>query len=101
MARLLKTPACDSDLYEIWDHIALDSRLAANRMLERLELRLQFLLKHPNTGERQDKFYPGMRSAVEGNYVIFYEPADETMIVHRVIHGARNWEQILAPEQEQ
>jgi toxin ParE1/3/4 len=96
MARLLKTPACDADLFSIWDHIALDNRLAANRLLERLELRFQFLLLNPFTGERQDQYHPGMRSVVEGSYVIFYEPIEAGLIVHRVIHGAQDWQRMLA-----
>jgi plasmid stabilization system protein ParE len=77
MARLHKTPICEADLYAIWDHIAEDNRAAANRVLERLEGRFQLLVKFPNTGERQDKYHPGMRSVVEGQYIVFYEPTGQ------------------------
>jgi plasmid stabilization system protein ParE len=52
MARLHKTPICEADLYAVWDHIAADNRTAAIRLLERLESRLQLLLKFPDMGER-------------------------------------------------
>jgi plasmid stabilization system protein ParE len=41
-----------------------------------------------------------MRSSVEGQYIVFYEPTDEGITVHRVIHGARQWEDLLSPKRE-
>ncbi len=96
MPRLHKTPICEADLFAVWEHIAADNRAAANRVLERLESRFQLLLKFPDIGERQDKYHPGMRSVVEGQYIVFYEPTDYGVTVHRVIHGARQWEDLLS-----
>lgn len=95
MPKLYKTPACDADLYDIWDYIAADNPAAANRFLERLEDRFRLLLTQPESGERRDNYRAGLRSVVEASYIIFYEPTSAGITIHRVIHGARRWEDLL------
>ena len=94
--RLRKTAIAEQDLLSIWDYIAQDSPAAADRMLQRFDHRFKQLLTFPYLGESQDRFRPGLRSIVEGSYVIFYEPCPGDILIYRVLHGARKWEDLLS-----
>jgi toxin ParE1/3/4 len=72
--RLRKTPAAEQDLLAVWEYIANDNPAAADRLWQRLADRFDDLTKNPFIGETQERFRPGLRSVVEGNYVVFYEP---------------------------
>ena len=100
MMRLRKSAIAEQDLLDIWDYIAQDSPAAADRMWQRFDHRFKLLLKFPYTGESQDRFRPGLRSIVEGSYVIFYEPRPDEILIYRVLHGARKWEDLLSAEDD-
>lgn len=94
--RLRRTAAAERDLLEIWDYIARDNVAAADRMLERFQSRFTLLLKFPEMGESQEQYRAKLRVIVEGNYLIFYEPGTDEVLIYRVLHGARRWEDLLA-----
>jgi toxin ParE1/3/4 len=94
--RLRKTPAADHDLFAIWDYIAADSTTAADRFHQRLQGRFNKLLRSLLSGESQDRFRPGLRSIVEGSYIIFYEPRPDEIVIYRILHGARRWEDLIS-----
>jgi toxin ParE1/3/4 len=93
--RLRRSAIAEQDLLAIWDYIAQDSPDAADRLWQRLTDRFQSLLKNPLIGETQDRFRTGLRSVIEGNYIIFYEPRPDEILVYRVLHAARKWEDLL------
>ena len=101
MMRLRKSRAAETDLLGIWSHIADESPDAADRMWQRFQDRFQLLLKQPRMGESQERYRPGLRSVVEGSYIIFYEPLDDGILIYRVLHGARQWENLLNPSLKQ
>jgi toxin ParE1/3/4 len=95
MPRLRKTSIAEQDLLGIWDYIAKDSVAAADRFWLRLQERFELLLTQPYMGESQERFRPNLRSIVEGSYIVFYEPLPDGVLIYRVLHGARQWEQLL------
>jgi toxin ParE1/3/4 len=99
MLRLRKTSAAEQDLLGIWEYIARDNPTAADRFWNRLSERMQALLQQPFMGESQDRFRPGLRSIVEGSYIIFYESRPDEILIYRVLHGARRWEELLTGSQ--
>lgn len=100
MPRLRKSSIASQDMLGIWEQIAQDSPSAADRMWQRFEVRFELLLDYPYMGESQERFRPGLRSIVEGSYVIFYEPRPDEILIYRVLHGARNWEDLLSGQQD-
>jgi toxin ParE1/3/4 len=94
--RLRKTPAAEHDLLAIWDYIAQDNPAAADRVLQRFQNRFNQLLQSPLAGESQDRFRTGLRSVVEGAYIVFYEPLSNEILIYRVLHGARRWEDLIS-----
>lgn len=93
--RLRRSTIAERDLLEIWEYIARDGPQAADRMWQRFQDRFKQLLKFPTMGESRERFRPGLRSIVEGAYVIFYEPRPDELLIYRVLHGARRWESLL------
>jgi plasmid stabilization system protein ParE len=65
-------------------------------MWQRFDDRFNSLLKFPDVGESQQRFRHGLRSIVEGSYVIFYEPRPDEILIYRVLHGARKWEDLIS-----
>jgi len=96
MSKLRRSLIAEQDLLAIWDHIAVDSPAAADRMWQRFQERFKLLEKFPEMGESRDTYRPKLRSIVEGNYVIFYEPLPDGILIYRVLHGAQRWEEMLS-----
>ena len=95
MAKVLRTSLAEQDLYDIWSYIARDSLTAADRLLARIDEALAMLLRNPELGEKMDRFRPGLRAWPVATYVIYYRAVDEGIEVYRVLHGARQAEDLL------
>jgi toxin ParE1/3/4 len=100
MGRIERLPQAVEDLIEIWEHIAVDNsrRVAADRLLQRFDETLRVLSDQRELGLRQDQFSPGLRAFVVGRYVLFYRPLDDGIRLIRVLHSARRFEGLFAPE---
>ena len=95
MPRLLIKPEAESDLDEIWWHIAQDSPHNADRFLERIQERCLALADFPQMGTSRDELKAGLRGQPVGNYLIFYFPLEDSVDIVRVIHGSRDIENLL------
>jgi toxin ParE1/3/4 len=90
MARVLKRPLAENDLDEIWLYIAQDNPDSADALLDKIEERCQALAQFPFIGTDRDELMPDLRSLPVGNYLIFYMPIEDGIVVVRVLHGMRN-----------
>ena len=91
MAELFVSRRADADLREIWRCIASDNPAAADRVLLRIDAKLQILRRFPQIGALRNDFRRGMRMPVEGNYLLLYEydsRKDEVDLI-AVIDGRR------------
>jgi len=94
--RILRTPDAIADLDGIWDYIARDNPAAADRMLDELNERFVLLSKNPEIGELQPLLADGTyRRFTCRNYVIYYRPMKDGIVIVRVLHGARDHERLL------
>jgi len=85
------------DLDEIWEYIARDSFVAANRVEDDLHKEIRELLPFPGKGHtREDVQDRTLRFWKVYSYLVAYRYDDETLTVIRVIHGARNIRQCLS-----
>ena len=83
----------EQDLQEILDFIATDSLQAALTLADRIETDLYRLGQHPYLGKvPNDEGLVGMgyRVLVIENYLVFYKVKGRTVLVHRILHGARD-----------
>jgi toxin ParE1/3/4 len=88
--RILRTPAAERDLIDIWTYIATDSPDAADRLLDAIADRIAQLLAHPRLGRLRPDIAADARFLPVGNYVVLYRLDGETIQIVRVVHGARD-----------
>jgi toxin ParE1/3/4 len=91
VAELFVSKRPESDLRDIWRYLAGDNQGAADRLLLRIDERIQVLRRFPLIGPMRNDIRRGMRMLVQGNYLLLYEydaRRDEVEIV-AVIDGRR------------
>ncbi|MEI6075714.1 MAG: type II toxin-antitoxin system RelE/ParE family toxin [Verrucomicrobiota bacterium] len=97
MIRAKFSPKATRDLDVIFDHICADHPDAAGRVRRTILNTADFLAQHPEIGWRIRKagarhlqirwfVVPKFR-----NYLVFYQPFQETIMVVRVLHAAQDW----------
>jgi toxin ParE1/3/4 len=94
--RLLRI--AEDDLAEIIAFIAEDNVVAAAKLVDKIEARLSRLADHPALGRipaEEELARIGYRYLVVDNYLVFYTVSAQTVLVHRVIHGARDYVNLL------
>lgn len=94
--RLLST--AEQDFNEIIDYIVLENTSAAVSIADKIESNLQFLENNPQPGripDDQELLRLGYRYLIVLDYLIFYKIEDTTIIVYRILHGARNYKSLL------
>lgn len=94
-------PAANSDLDDIFNYILVDSPRAAEKVLEGIISSLKHLENFPYAGtklleESLDHFE--FRMIVFDPYIAFYRVFENTVIIYRILHGARDYIQILKSE---
>jgi toxin ParE1/3/4 len=98
MARVVYSDIAKADLREIWDHVSDDSLLQADRLIERFRSKLAHLAKWNTLGRPRPEMALNCRSYPFGKYCFFFRPIDNGIEVIRVIHSARDLDQIEFPE---
>jgi addiction module RelE/StbE family toxin len=91
-------PAADSDLNDISDYILLDSPEAASEVLERIIASLKHLEDFPFAGTKLiDKSlnHYKFRMIISEPYIAFYQVIENTVFIYRILHGARDYIQVL------
>ena len=97
MNRAKFSPKAERDLDEVFNFIAADNPGAAERVRRTILNTADFLALHPELGRRirntsprhvQIRWFvvPTFR-----DYLIFYQPFQETIVVVRVLHAAQDW----------
>jgi plasmid stabilization system protein ParE len=92
----------EADLEEHWMHIAQDNAPAADRRLAAVEVAFDSVRRQPGIGWQKpfrNRRLRGLRLwPVPGfhNYLIFYRETEETVEILPVLHGARDYERIMA-----
>lgn len=90
MPTVIKSPAAEEDITEIWLYIAADNLAAANQFVENLKDIAELIATQPNIGVLRAALGEHIRSHAIGNYVIYYRPVTEGIELVRVLHGARD-----------
>lgn len=100
--RVTRKPEVRRDLLELANHISGDSLEAGLRFFKAAEMTFSFLSANREAGQLCHFAHPetaGLRVwPIEGfrNYLVFYRPTDQGVVVERVLHGARDIEGLFA-----
>ncbi|MDP4095814.1 type II toxin-antitoxin system RelE/ParE family toxin [Paenibacillus sp. P96] len=90
------TPAAVDDMDEIFSYIAQENLAWAEKMLSKLSSKIGGLAEFPNMGSvlSEDDFVliqRGYRFIVVSPYLVFYRIIDDTVVIHRILHGRRDY----------
>jgi toxin ParE1/3/4 len=95
MAVVHRSPLAEQDYRNIWRYIAADNPDAADRLLSRIDAKLELHVRNPRMGAKCDRMAPGLRSFPVGNYLAFYRIVPDGIELARVLHGARDLKRLL------
>ncbi len=86
------TPSAEADIAGIWDYIAEDNLVQANAFIEALETQIRLLEQFPERCsliDENDILGTRYRHHLQGSYRIIFRINHYTVVILRVIHGAR------------
>lgn len=88
----------EEDFTEIVSYVAADNPNAAIILATKIEKNLELLSDNPKLGRiprDEDIRNLGYRYLIVQNYIIFYTTEERTIIIHRILHSARNYKALL------
>ncbi len=95
MATVRYTHAAHADLDLIWFQVAQSSVAAADRMIDRISQVCQTYAAHPLLGQSVEEYGRSLRCFSVGVYVVFFVPDNNGILLVRVLHGARDLDDLL------
>ncbi len=97
MSEVVLSELAEADLTDIWEFIAQDNSEAADRLIDAIHEKCQFLAATPKVGRQRPDLDPSIRSFAVGSYVIFYRESTRGIEVARVLHGHRDIASLFRP----
>lgn len=94
--RLLKI--AEEDFTEIVTFIASENPIAAITIADKIEKNLELLSGNAQLGRitrDEDIRSLGYRYLIVQNYIIFYTVEKQVILIHRILHSARNYKAFL------
>ena len=98
MAVVRYAAAAEEDLLQIWLTIAAENPTAADRVLDEIDRYARVLSEQPLMGKVRPELAPEVRSLpTRTPYILFYLPQTDGLVVVRVLHHARDIQDIFQP----
>jgi toxin ParE1/3/4 len=94
MTEVHKSRAASIDLDNIWYYIAADNPDAADAFLYRLFARCKSYAHQSSLGESRPELGRHVRCFSVEKFVVYYKPVTEGIELIRVLHGARDIQQL-------
>ncbi|NDC37922.1 MAG: type II toxin-antitoxin system RelE/ParE family toxin [Proteobacteria bacterium] len=95
MLKIVYTTSARADLIEAWMFVAEDSPSAADQMLDTINEGIHLLAQQPLLGRERPELRVGLRSwPTSTPYVLYYIPSSESLTLIRVLHHARDIQNI-------
>jgi toxin ParE1/3/4 len=92
---LRRHPQAEQDLIDIYLHISRDNPNAAERMVRTINAKCEALARHPMMGRARPELRAELRSFPHRAYVILYRAIDDGVEIVRVVHAARNLDDLV------
>lgn len=90
MSQLIISPSANNDLMDIWEYIADDSPVNADRFLERLVESAQNLIGFSEIGVLRPELAASLYSHPVDRYMLYYRVQNENIELVRVLHSSRD-----------
>lgn len=78
------------DINKICDYIAQNNPSSASNLFDAIRQKCKLVANFPNMGKRYDKIRPNLRGFLVADYIIFYYPHDEGIVIVRIVSGYRD-----------
>jgi toxin ParE1/3/4 len=93
VAILRRHPQAEQDLIDIYLHIWRDNPGAAENLVRAVNTKCELLSRHPHMGRAR----PALRSDLRSfpHRIVLYRIIDDGVEIVRVVHGARNLEDLV------
>lgn len=98
MPKVIYSQLADRDLDDIWDYVAQFSVLQADKLWDRFQTRLEYLARWNTLGRSRFELCANCRSHPFGKYCFYFRPTESGIEVLRILHSARDLDQIDFPE---
>ncbi|NLT50638.1 MAG: type II toxin-antitoxin system RelE/ParE family toxin [Ignavibacteria bacterium] len=88
----------EEDFVEIISYIAADNPAAAEAIASKIEKNIKLLSENPELGRMprdEDIKNLGYRYIIIQNYIVLYTIEESVIIIHRILHSARDYRTIL------
>ncbi len=84
-----------ADIDDIAGYISQDNPARAETFIDELYAKVIQIAERPLSFPLKPEIAPAIRSALYGKYLILYKTEDETVYVMRIVHGARDLQNLL------
>lgn len=88
----------ESDLDDIWDYIAKDSPLKADRFIEQLYRKCISISELEGIGRKRAELADGLLSIPHKKYIIFFVREVSRVSIVRILRGSRDFDQVFEEE---
>ncbi len=95
MAIVEFSPLAKKDLEDIIVYVAERNVPSAQKIVKDLMKKFKLLAENPKIGMAKDNFTLNLRAFPYKNYVIFYFPIENGVEIYRVLHGARDIDELF------
>ena len=96
MPRVIQSPEARIDLKQIVRYIACRNESAARKWRRQMSGLFQMLARFPGVGERRTTAAGlELRRFSSRGYVVYFRPAEEDVVILRIFHGSRDYEQLI------
>ena len=96
MAKYIVTREAEDDIDEILAYIAVDNFAASLSLYDRFIELFEMLADNPRAGRERSELKEGIRSFPDGNYLIFYRIWAGKVSIVRVLHSARDLDELFS-----
>ncbi len=92
MGQVHWTPTAYATLADIYEYLAIKKQNpdAADRLVREIHSKCELYAGNPELGDRRHDLGPRLRCFPVDNYVVFYRPATEGIVLIFITHGARD-----------
>jgi len=90
MRTIVRTELAETDFEAILAYLDEHSPAAAERLATEIDETCRHLAAQPRMGRPRDDLSVGLRSIVVQKYLVFFRSTVDTLVVVRILHGARD-----------
>ena len=95
MSVLRRRPQAEQDLIGIFRHIWPDNPGAAEKLVRSINAKCELFSRAPLIGRARPELRADLRSFPYGAYLILYRAIDDGVEIVRVVHAARNLDDLI------